>query len=376
VQGGTRWNRTIVGFLAFVASAIALMELSDSRYSAPLWLGTRYTRAGRDRAIERGLNFMYRSIAKNPAHFQEWGSDLLFAFYKISETSQSPQVRRLAFTMGHERAQQWRRIHPAVPKDADAYDVTDLASGNDAAERLGVPGPQFRAQLRAAAPRLSVYDYYLFDPAKEPPPSDVPEECSKCGLQNERGQTICKRCGTKLTMRNRYALYQDALIGTYTGDHTGITLGVPYALVLQWLPVMRPYPPRLAGNDSDYYGGVYSATHLIYTYNDYSRFKLSRQCFAEEFAHLTANLRQAITEHDPETMGEYLDSLRSFGLTLQDPLVRNGFEYLLSAQNADGSWGDIKDPDPYGRYHPTWTAIDGLRDYRWTQVLPCPVFGR
>jgi len=63
-------------------------------------------------------------------------------------------------------------------------------------------------------------------------------------------------------------------------------------------------------------------------------------------------------------------------LTLRDPLVRVGFEYLLSAQNADGSWGDTKDPDPYGRYHPTWTAIDGLRDYRWTRVLPCPVFGR
>jgi hypothetical protein len=33
-----------------------------------------------------------------------------------------------------------------------------------------------------------------------------------------------------------------------------------------------------------------------------------------------------------------------------------------------------KDPDPYARYHPAWTAIDGLRDYRWPQVLPCPVF--
>ncbi len=101
--------------------------------------------------------------------------------------------------------------------------------------------------------------------------------------------------------------------------------------------------------------------------------KFHAQCFAEEFEHLNANLRQAITEQDPETMGEYLDSLRSFGLTLRDPLVRTGFEYLLSAQNDDGSWGDTKDPDPYGRYHPTWTAIDGLRDYRWTRVLPCPV---
>ncbi len=371
-----RGKRVVVGFLAFVSIAIALVQAGDWTYGAPLWPGSRYTQADRDRAIERGLNFIYHSIATNAKDFQDWGSDLLFAFYKISETSQSPQLRRMASAMGRERAQEWRRIHPTVPKNADAYDVIDLASGNDAAERLGVPDVQMRSQLVDAAPRVSVYDYFLFDPAKEPPPSDIPEQCSKCGLQNARGERTCKRCGAKLTMRNRYDLYQDALIGTYTGDHTGITLGVPYAAVLQWLPAMRPYPARRARNDSDYYGGVYAATHLVYTYNDYSRFKVSRACFAEEFEHLTANLRQAITEQDPETMGEYLDSLRSFGLTFRDPIVRTGFEYLLSAQNDDGSWGDTKDPDPYGRYHPTWTAIDGLREYRWTRVLPCPAFGR
>lgn len=367
-------RRRMFSALAFVG--LALAQASDSRYGAPLWAGSRFSVADRDRAIERGLSFMYHAIAMNPADFHDWGSDLLFAFYKISETSQSPSLRRMASDLGRERAREWRRIHPALPKNPDTYDVIDVASGNDAAERLGVPDPQLRAQLRDAAPKLSVFDYYLFDPAKEPPPSDIPEECSKCRLQNARGETICKRCGTKLKMRNRYALYQDALIGTYTGDHTGITFGVPYALVLQWLPVMRPYPQHHAGNGDDYYGGVYSATHIVYTYNDYSRFKVSRTCFAEEFDHLRANLKQAIADQDPETMGEYLDSLRSFGLSLQDPLVRTGFDYLLSAQNSDGSWGDVKDPDPYGRYHPTWTAIDGLRDYRWTRVLPCPVFGK
>ncbi|HEY2016923.1 MAG TPA: hypothetical protein VGH38_25640, partial [Bryobacteraceae bacterium] len=61
-------------------------------------------------------------------------------------------------------------------------------------------------------------------------------------------------------------------------------------------------------------------------------------------------------------------------LTNDDPHIRAGFDYLLSVQNPDGSWGDVKDPDPYGRYHPTWTSIDGLRDYRWTRVLPCPAY--
>ena len=42
---------------------------------------------------------------------------------------------------------------------------------------------------------------------------------------------------------------------------------------------MRPYPARLPHNDDDYYAGVYTVTHLVYTYNDYSQFRLSPDCF-------------------------------------------------------------------------------------------------
>ena len=67
-------------------------------------------------------------------------------------------------------------------------------------------------------------------------------------------------------------------------------------------------------------------------------------------------------------VGEFLDSLKAFGLTNSHPLLRTGMEYLLSQQNPDGSWGDMNAEDIYQRYHPTWTAIDGLREYRWRGV--------
>jgi hypothetical protein len=68
---------------------------------------------------------------------------------------------------------------------------------------------------------------------------------------------------------------------------------------------------------------------------------------------------------DPETMGEFLDTLKSFGLPEDHPLIVKGLSYLLSHQNPDGSWGDVEAEDIYERYHPTWTAIDGLREYAW-----------
>jgi hypothetical protein len=145
--------------------------------------------------------------------------------------------------------------------------------------------------------------------------------------------------------------------------------------VLQWLPAMHPFPEKSAGWHA-YYAGVYSATHIVYTYNDYSQNRVSQECFPDEFAHLRDNLRQAVADEDPETMGEYLDTLRAFGLGFENELIRAGFDFVLATQNPDGSWGDMKDVDAYARYHPTWTAIDGIRDYRWGRVLPCPDFSR
>jgi len=366
--------RAIFACAFLVGAAIALVAVGSPRHGTPLWPGSRYTREERDRAIRRGLNFIYDSIARNPDDFREYGHDLLDAFYNIAVTSENRELRRMAWNMGHERAIEYRRIHATLPADLWPSDLTDLVFGEDSATRLGVPDARMHTLLRETAARLSVIDYLAFDPAIEPPPSNFPKACKKCGHQNQRGATVCTRCGEKLTMWNKYDLYQDALINTYTGDRAGITLGAHYVDVLHWLPALRPYPPRKPGNDDDYYAGVYTVTHVVYTYNDYSKFRLSPGCFPEEFEHLKANLREAIVDKDPETMGEYLDSLRSFGLTFADQHIRAGFEYLLSVQNPDGSWGDVKDPDPYGRYHPTWTSIDGLRDYRWTRVLPCPAY--
>ncbi|HEY2017668.1 MAG TPA: hypothetical protein VGH38_29380, partial [Bryobacteraceae bacterium] len=331
--------RLLLASLALVGIAIFLMAGAHPRHRTPLWPDARYTREDRDRAIQRGLNFIYDSIARNPHHFHDWGHDLLAAFYNIAVTSENRELRRMAWNMGHERALEYRRLHPTVPAGIQMNDLTDLVFGDDAAARLGVPDPRVHTQLRLAAARFSVYDYLLFDPVKEPPPSDIPKACRKCDHQNPRGATVCERCGAPLKMWNRYDLYQDALINTYTGDRTGITLGAHYVDVLHWLPALRPYPARKPGNDDDYYAGVYTVTHVVYTYNDYSQFRLSPDCFPEEFEHLKANLRQAVIDKDPETMGEFLDSLRSFGLTYDDPHIRAGFAYLLSVQNPDGSWG-------------------------------------
>jgi len=164
----------------------------------------------------------------------------------------------------------------------------------------------------------------------------------------------------------------DALISNYTGDHYGVLIGGHYADVLRWVPSMHPYPDRRTSTPEEYWDAVYGVTHLVYTYNSYNLNRIRAACFPEEFEYLKATFLDTLRDHDPETLGEYMDSLQAFGLTYSDPLIQQGMNYLLSVQNPDGSWGDPHDPDGYDRYHSTWTGIGGIQDFRWTQVLSCP----
>jgi hypothetical protein len=318
----------------------------------------------RKQAIERGLRFIYRT-ACDQKNFADFGEDYLWCLYSIGATSRDPDLARLALSIGRERAAVWQRDHRALPANANADVLADLLFGAYAAEQLGLPDQRLKEEIRRAAPLHPVEDYLAFDPKREPPPADLPNPCRKCSKMNSRGSTICRRCGAPLTMRSRYDILCDALITTYTGDRYGVTLGVPYSAVVRWLPAMRPYRGRDGGANPEYYDIVYAVTHVVYTQNDYSLFHLSPSSLPDEFAYLKANLGEAIALRDPETMGEMLDCLKSFGLNDTDPLIRTGTEYLLSSQNPDGSWGNMKTSDIYLRYHPTWTAVDGLRDYKW-----------
>ncbi|HYG80057.1 MAG TPA: hypothetical protein VD861_06700, partial [Pyrinomonadaceae bacterium] len=247
---------------------------------------------------------------------------------------------------------------------ADADAVSEYVHGSYAADRLGLRDPGLKERLKRAARRITAQDYFWFDPVNEPPPSTVTGRC-RCGLLNERGRKTCRQCRGRLDFINRYKLWYEALIAAYNCERVGVRVGARYSDVLKWLPVMRPYRGREGGRNPDFYDSLYAVTHVVYTLNDYSRYRLSPRWLPDEFEFLKRNLHEAAETKDADMMGEFLDSLRAFGLEDTHPLIRTGVEFLLSRQNADGSWGDPSAPDVYHRYHPTWTAIDGLREYRW-----------
>jgi len=330
----------------------------------PLWPGSKYTEAARAKALLRALAFIDHS-ADDAAHFRESGSDYLYCFSSIARTARDPALSAAAARMGSKCAKRWAEMYATVPAGVDADDTADLVFGWYAASELGQNDRHIKPALRRAAAHFTATDYLLFDPRYEAPPSDVPEQCPHDFVWNLRGATVCKKCGRHLDLRSRYDVWLDALITTYTGDCYGIQLGAPYEAVLRWLPVMRPYLDRRHTTDAEFIDTFYAVTHVVYTLNDYGRYLLPRDLLEDEFQFLRGNAPEAIALNDPETTGEFLDSLKSFGMNGSDEVIRAGMSYLLDTQRADGTWSRPEEKDFYTLYHSAWTGIDGLKDCRW-----------
>jgi hypothetical protein len=317
----------------------------------------------RAEAVRRGLEFLYR-MARDPESFEAYGHDFLFCFYTIASNSKDADLRATARRLGRERAREWQRENKAVPSKINAYDLSNLVVGSDAADRLGVRDANLKSQIRRTLKRFTAEDFYGFNPRREPPPDDVPEGC-ECGAENPRGRKTCRGCRRSLAMIGRYGSWIDAMVMTYLGERYGVTVGAKLRDVLKWMPAMRPYRGALNGKNPDFYWTVYAVTHIVYTLNHYNVYQLSPRWLPSEFEFLKMNMDEAIARDDAEMTGEFLDTLKAFGLADNHPLISRGTKYVLSRQNEDGGWGEMNAGDLYQRYHPAFTAINGLRDIAW-----------
>jgi hypothetical protein len=350
----------------FLLTAIPAACLATPLQTAarPLWQGTRFTVEGRDRAIRRGLRFIYR-LARIDRNFTEHGDDLLWCFYTLSQTAADPWLKRTAWDMGRERARRWRRDNPRVPANADADDIATLVFGSYAADRLGARDDAMKPALIEAAHKFSSVDFLKFDPAAGVIPDNIEAACEDDAPANSRAAQSGD-CAEPPGTMSPYEVLTDALVTAYSGERYGVRLGASLAEVTALLPRMRPYRADGNAGNTSFIDVTYAITHVVYTLNDYGKYRLRPEWLPDEYAYLRDNLPRAIKDNDPETLGEFLDTLKSFGMTEQDPLIRQGMAFIMARQHTDGSWGERDRKDAYTPYHSTWTAINGLMDYAWS----------
>lgn len=315
------------------------------------------------RAIRRGLEYLHR-VASDNRNFAAFGHDAIWTFFDHTR-SNDPEVARRARVIGQELARRWRRENAAVPEDAPAHVLGRLCMGALAADRIGVASPRFKEQLRNAAKRFGPVDILGFDPRKEPPPDDMSDRCDNCLTQNARGRLLCSKCGAPVRFQDRYDVLTVALVSTYTWERSGLTYGVPLGDVAQHLPSMRPYRGYENGRNGSFTRIGYAVNHVVYVLNDYFVHRLKPEWLPDEFEFLRANLTANLSNDDSDLMGEFIVSLKSFGVTDADPLIRTGIDFLLSRQNPNGSWGMGDASGPFTPYHATSTSVGALSDFAY-----------
>jgi hypothetical protein len=326
--------------------------------SLRLWL------AARDRALARGLTFVERAT-RRPQALESFGSALIYSLSFMATTALDAEVRRYTRQLALRSFRLWQQLWgPRLPADHDADTVSEFVHAYGAAERLGLRFPRQMDALRRASRRFRAADYLWFDPRREPPPADVPEFCA-CGWSNPRRRRRCvnRGCRARLDRMSPLRVWTISLTAAFCGDRNGVPFGIGYERMMRWLPRMRAY--QGPGDVAAFYDSAYAISHVVYTLNDYGVWLLDPRLLPAEFEYLRTHLPAALEVGDPDMVGEFLDSLRAFGLGNQDAQVAAGIDFLVGSQNRDGSWGEADGNGDYPRFHATWAALDGLRDFAW-----------
>jgi len=170
----------------------------------------------------------------------------------------------------------------------------------------------------------------------------------------------------------------NALIYTFYADRVGLTLaeGCSYADVFKHLPVFRPWSGPQDLPKQLYVDQCYLVTHVVFTLNNWGELMLDPGLMPHEFHFARTHLAHQISCRDVHLVGEFVEVLRCFGCTDEDPLIRSGLAFLLSEQDeATGLWDG--DKDPYTVYHATMVGVQALLAHRYrgygpgiTQVAP------
>ncbi|MBV1910726.1 MAG: hypothetical protein KUG78_15590 [Kangiellaceae bacterium] len=310
-----------------------------------------------EESIIRGLEFIEK-VSTKLSTLKKFAPDILFLLNHIAITSDDSNTRTQAKTTGKRLAKLWRE-HQTVPRNIEKR--FSMLIADQAAEELGIVDTDYHYRLHSSFSKTDVYDILGFDPKQEPPPIDIPDKCGFCGFEDVRGKRFCKVCRKKLIMIDPYDVWVNALIFTHHLKLYGPIERDLYEPTVSWINVMRPYPTGNYLDSSRVFHAAYAVTHVVYTLSNYHQSQITPAKLKPEIVFLKKMLKQALQAEDCDLLGECIDSLSALAMSKVD--LKSARDFLISAQNIDGSWGTTSDI-LHRRIHTTWTAMDAIRSYR------------
>ena len=156
--------------LPVLAIDATVTEESAGDVSPPIWAGANFTVHARDEALLHGIEYLYSRGMQDEANFFTYGFDYLLCLQAVSHRALSPVLQQRALDVGRALGRKWKREFTEVPEDAQPQQVQRLLFGLFALERLGMPFPMLKNELRQYTALFSVEDFLQFHPLDLPPP--------------------------------------------------------------------------------------------------------------------------------------------------------------------------------------------------------------
>ncbi len=329
-------------FLIFVGTFVTLATVGEA---APPVHSLGFVRRA---AVRRGTDYLL-GFFQEEAHETTLGADAVSIFLELGETTRDPVVHRKAMAEARRLALrlETRYLAPgALEARGTLHDALWLLAET---RLLHLPEAPL---LRAIQQRLASFDadaaYFGGNPSH-------------------------------LEALDEDAVY-DLLIATYAVERARLVhpeLPQPRFGLAQLLPYL--FARNYVGFDADdpktplASDHFYLATHVAYVLSDYSRLRLAPADLGPLLPWLKAQLPHALNAKDFDAAAELVDLFRGLGRGDQDPEVRAGTRLLLESQRPDGSWLDAAsaaEDDAYDQVHPTWVAVQALRDRRFLKGTP------
>ncbi len=281
-----------------------------------------------NRAIEEalwlGMDYMIRS-AMVQENFDEYDSDYLFFFADVSRMS-DPWISQRALSIGQSLGEYYLENGFST---SCADSIVDAVSALWALELLGMDVDAPLAVLQLEAKSFGVNDYLGFERIGGRPDTD---------------------------------LLIDLLIGLHFTDQMGVDVGITYAEVIPYVNHVDYHMDPMEESDR-FIDTNNLVTHLVYTLSGYASWSLDVRFLEREKGFIRRYFAFVMWWADPESLSEYIDSLKLMGFGDQDGQISAGIKLLLAIQKPDGRWEPDDVEDEYDRYHATWCAMDALRSY-------------
>ncbi|MFH2007219.1 MAG: hypothetical protein ABI333_11580 [bacterium] len=293
----------------------------------PLWKGAAFTDDQLSNVLVAGAHWLITHAERTGA-FEL--SDLQQVFLILRQSARDPALRRLGARVGLQLARRFLRLAPRPKATDPVAQLFDHAAGLYFSGRLGLEAsPNYRKAVQLAFQYASPERLFR----KSQPPNEVRD-------------------------------LLDWLVDLYFPFKLGLSQPTRYTDIVARAR-RYTFPFGVFETPKTLEDRTYLATHVVYVLSDFNECRLQETQLRPLVRFLEKAARVYLAMDDVETLGEIADALKIVGRGYRCPLLRKILGRLLQRQNGDGSWGDIHSKDSYKRYHTTWTAFNGLLEYRF-----------